>query len=144
MPDTSVRPVLRFSDVNRITGYSRSSIYRLCKDGRFPKPVKLGPRAVGWPEEVIKKWVAEKEAQYPELCPPKLMPAQAPEPSEPEVAPQAPEPSEKTPTQAPEPRAPEAPKASAPPKKTTVFLKDAPTYEVPFWHPLYKQSGGES
>jgi prophage regulatory protein len=39
--------------VKRVTGKSRSAIYQEIKDGKFPKPVKLGPRAVGWVEDEI-------------------------------------------------------------------------------------------
>jgi len=29
-------------------------------DGTFPKPVKIGKRAVAWPESVIRQWIAER------------------------------------------------------------------------------------
>ena len=32
---------------------SRSTFYQMIKDGRAPKPVKLGPRAVAWRAEDI-------------------------------------------------------------------------------------------
>ncbi|EOX5338715.1 helix-turn-helix transcriptional regulator, partial [Escherichia coli] len=38
--------LLRLSDVMRRTGYGRAWIYRLINQGRFPKPVKIGPRSV--------------------------------------------------------------------------------------------------
>jgi prophage regulatory protein len=31
-------------------GRSRSSIYKDIARGVFPKPIKLGPRSIGWPE----------------------------------------------------------------------------------------------
>ena len=39
--------LLRRREVEKITGISRSSIYRLMPDGEFPRPVKVGPAAVG-------------------------------------------------------------------------------------------------
>lgn len=39
------------------TGYSRSSIYLKMQDGTFPKPIKLGARAVGWLESEIEEWL---------------------------------------------------------------------------------------
>ena len=41
---------LRRKQVETRTGLSRSAIYQYSKDGVFPKPVPLGPRAVGWIE----------------------------------------------------------------------------------------------
>jgi prophage regulatory protein len=41
-----MRRILRLPGVMEKTGLGRSSIYRMVKDGEFPKPVKLGPRLV--------------------------------------------------------------------------------------------------
>ena len=40
--------LLRRSEVEEITGLSRSTIYRHLDQGIFPKPVRIGPRAVRW------------------------------------------------------------------------------------------------
>jgi prophage regulatory protein len=40
--------ILRLQTVMDVTGLSRSSIYEKMAQGEFPKPVKLGPRSVGW------------------------------------------------------------------------------------------------
>lgn len=47
--------VARLPEVEQVTGLSRSSIYRLEASG-FPKRVKLGQRAVGWPREAVLNW----------------------------------------------------------------------------------------
>lgn len=44
---------LRLPEVRARTGKSRSSIYAGIDDGTFPKPIKIGPRAVGWIEAEI-------------------------------------------------------------------------------------------
>ncbi len=44
---------LKLPEVRSRTGKSRSAIYQGVKDGTFPKPIKLGPRAVGWIESEI-------------------------------------------------------------------------------------------
>ena len=44
---------LKLPEVRIRTGKSRSSIYQGVKDGTFPKPIKLGPRAVAWIETEI-------------------------------------------------------------------------------------------
>jgi predicted DNA-binding transcriptional regulator AlpA len=48
--------LVRLSDIIGPTGLvpiSRSSWYARVRDGRFPKPVKLGPRLVAWRVEEI-------------------------------------------------------------------------------------------
>ena len=42
--------ILRLPVVIQRTGRSRSSIYQDVQRGFFPKPIKLGPRSIGWPE----------------------------------------------------------------------------------------------
>ena len=45
--------VLRRKQVQAETGYSRSTIYLRIVQGLWPKPVSLGPRAVGWPAREV-------------------------------------------------------------------------------------------
>lgn len=52
--------MLRRKEVEAITGRSRSSIYEGIAAGDFPRPVKIGARAVAWPESVIRNWIAER------------------------------------------------------------------------------------
>ena len=40
--------IIKKPDVQRITGLSGSSIYRLVSDGTFPKPIKISTRSSGW------------------------------------------------------------------------------------------------
>ncbi len=51
---------LRFPEVEDITGKSRPTIYRDIEAGTFPKPIKIGPRAVAWPSSVIQKWIDDR------------------------------------------------------------------------------------
>lgn len=44
-----VNAILRLPAVKSASGYSRSTIYLRISQGLWPKPVSLGPRAVGWP-----------------------------------------------------------------------------------------------
>jgi len=57
-----VLSILRLPDVCARTGLSRSSIYLRIAKGEFPKPVSLGGRAVGWPENEVESWLSEKVA----------------------------------------------------------------------------------
>lgn len=53
---------LRLPEVLVRTGLSRSTIYVRLEQGRFPRPVSLGARAVGWIEEEIDGWIRERIA----------------------------------------------------------------------------------
>ena len=52
--------ILRRKHVEVRTELSRSSIYQYIKEGAFPKPVPLGPRAVGWLESEVNDWIATR------------------------------------------------------------------------------------
>lgn len=45
--------LLRLPTVKAETGASRSTIYLRIQQGLWPKPVKLGPRSVGWPASEV-------------------------------------------------------------------------------------------
>jgi prophage regulatory protein len=49
--------ILRLPDVRRRVGLSRSSIYLQVAEGTFPRPISLGPRAVGWLASEIQSWL---------------------------------------------------------------------------------------
>jgi prophage regulatory protein len=53
---------LRLKEVCRLTGLGRSYIYQLQANKQFPQSVKIGVRAVGWVEEEVRKWAAERIA----------------------------------------------------------------------------------
>lgn len=52
--------ILRLPDVMEATGLSRSSIYSFIKENTFPKPHRLGARAVGWLQSDISAWINER------------------------------------------------------------------------------------
>jgi len=49
--------ILRLPEVISRVGLKRSSIYQRINAGDFPKPMPLGPRAVGWFEHEIDAWL---------------------------------------------------------------------------------------
>lgn len=53
--------ILRLPAVKARTGLSRSTIYAYIKTNRFPPPVSLGLRSVGWRSEDIDAWVQSRE-----------------------------------------------------------------------------------
>ena len=59
-----IKKIYRLPEVMDMTGLSRSSIYLRVSTNEFPKPVKIGRRAIGWPEDSIIAWQAKMmEAQ---------------------------------------------------------------------------------
>lgn len=54
--------ILRRKQVQARTGLARSTIYQHIQAGTFPRPVQLGPRAVGWLESEVSDWITERIA----------------------------------------------------------------------------------
>jgi prophage regulatory protein len=53
---------IREKETMHKTGYTRSSMWKAIREGRFPRPVKLpGTRAVAWSENAVNAWV---DAQF--------------------------------------------------------------------------------
>lgn len=59
MPEKAQR-FLRLAEVRARIPYSRSTIYQLITDGKFPKPISLGARAVAWLESDIDAWITAR------------------------------------------------------------------------------------
>jgi prophage regulatory protein len=53
---------LRWPEVQRRVGFSRSKVYSLIQCGKFPAQVKLGERASAWPESLIDEWIQARIA----------------------------------------------------------------------------------
>lgn len=49
--------ILRRKQVEARIGLARSTIYGMVAEGKFPRPINLGPRAVGWVEADVAKWL---------------------------------------------------------------------------------------
>ena len=56
----ATQKLLRLPDVEAVTGYKRSTIYRKIKEGTFPTPISLGERASAWIESEIVAWIEER------------------------------------------------------------------------------------
>ena len=59
LPETGF---VRLPEVLRVFPVSKSTWWAGIKDGRFPQPVKLGPRTTAWRVEDIKQLIASKQA----------------------------------------------------------------------------------
>lgn len=49
--------LIRLTEVQRRTGYSKAWIYRLMGQGKFPASVKIGSRAIAFVESEIDEWI---------------------------------------------------------------------------------------
>ena len=59
-----VKKIYRLPEVMSLTGLSRSSIYLRISVQKFPKPIKIGRRAVGWSEDSLIAWQANVLGGY--------------------------------------------------------------------------------
>jgi prophage regulatory protein len=57
------KQVLRRRAVEAKTGHSTSTIYEKMAAGDFPRPIKLGARAVGWLEEEVDYYIEQRLAE---------------------------------------------------------------------------------
>ena len=53
----NVNRIIRLPEVCGRVSLSRSTIWAYCRAGTFPKPIKLGARAVGWNEAAVTAWI---------------------------------------------------------------------------------------
>ena len=56
-------PLLRRQEVEAITGLSRAGIYAAMSREEFPRPLKIGRRAVAWPRSVIDGWIEKRKME---------------------------------------------------------------------------------
>jgi predicted DNA-binding transcriptional regulator AlpA len=60
MPIEQTRPtprLLRFRDVQQLTGLSRATVSRLEKSNRFPAHVRIADNVIAWDQTAILAWV---------------------------------------------------------------------------------------
>ncbi len=48
---------MRMAAVVEAVGLSRAAIYAKLSDGTFPRPVKIGSKAVRWRQSDIESWI---------------------------------------------------------------------------------------
>ena len=58
MSDGIADRLLRMAEVKGRVGLGKTKIYALIAEGRFPKPHRVGAKAVRWSERDIAQWVA--------------------------------------------------------------------------------------
>lgn len=55
--------ILKLPHVQDKSGLSRSSIYAFIAQGKFPKPIQLGERSVGWLSSEVEEWIQSRISQ---------------------------------------------------------------------------------
>ena len=51
--------LLRIKQVSDKTALSRSKLYLLIQEGKFPAPIKMGERVALWPEAAVNAWITQ-------------------------------------------------------------------------------------
>jgi len=51
---------IRLKDLVKVIPFSQSTVWRKCREGNFPKPVKLSKNITAWKVEDIRHWMAQK------------------------------------------------------------------------------------
>lgn len=63
-PNTTPLSLIRCKKVCQRTGLSRSYVYQLAREGKFPKPIELipGGSSVAWLEHEVEQWIEDRIA----------------------------------------------------------------------------------
>lgn len=52
--------LLKLPEVMKQTTLGKSTIYAYVRDGKFPSPIEVGDRSVGWVRSEISDWVQDR------------------------------------------------------------------------------------
>jgi prophage regulatory protein len=55
-----LRRILNSRQVTELLGVNVVTLWRMCRDGRFPAPIKLSIRKNGWPSAEVYTWIANQ------------------------------------------------------------------------------------
>ena len=58
-PDLPLEGKIRFRQVQRLTGFSRTTIWRMGRAGMFPKSVRVTPRLTVFDAAEVRAWIAD-------------------------------------------------------------------------------------
>jgi prophage regulatory protein len=59
---TELTRFIKMPKVLELTQMGRTTLWRLVKNGKFPKPIHIGPNSVAWREGDYEAWAANPEA----------------------------------------------------------------------------------
>ena len=52
--------IIRLQQVCKVTGLSRTTLWRLERHGRFPRRIRLSRNSVGWDQAEVARWLAAR------------------------------------------------------------------------------------
>ena len=52
--------MLTQSEIRQWLGLSESGLHKMRRRGDFPEPVRIGARAIRWPQSEVEKWLRER------------------------------------------------------------------------------------
>ena len=58
-----VKRLMNVKEVCEAMGLSRVTIWRLVKDGKFPKPLEISQRKRAWPVTDVEQYLSDREAE---------------------------------------------------------------------------------
>ena len=58
--DVEHKRIMRLPEVLRLTGLSKSLVYEMVGEDRFPQQVKVGKRARGWRARDVADWLESR------------------------------------------------------------------------------------
>jgi prophage regulatory protein len=59
--------ILREPEVKRLSGLSRTTRWRLERQGEFPRRLQISENAIGWLDSEIRLWIESRQARRPEV-----------------------------------------------------------------------------
>ena len=54
---TPITRILPWSELRRLVPFSRQHIFRLEKEGKFPRRIQVGANRIGWLQNEIEAWL---------------------------------------------------------------------------------------
>ena len=60
IPNTTNDRLLRLPEVEEIVQLKKPTIYKLAREGKFPKPIKVGDRASRWSYNELMQWIEKR------------------------------------------------------------------------------------
>lgn len=57
---SALDPILRLPEILRVLKVSKTTLYRWCATGNFPRPLQLSSNIVGWRESEVREWLESR------------------------------------------------------------------------------------
>lgn len=54
---------IRFKELQKLVGLSRTTVWRLERNKKFPNRLKLSPNCVAWDKRAVDEWMANRPKQ---------------------------------------------------------------------------------